>query len=131
MKSKCDEWQHGTNKDGYGIRWFNGTCVGAHRVAWMEKVGPIPKGMLVLHKCDNRPCIRISHLYIGTHADNMRDQINRKRHASLKKTHCPQDHKYTKANTYRQGTRRICLSCKREQDKIRSRYYRARKKGAS
>jgi len=45
----------------------------AHRVAWMLTFGPIPEGMQVLHHCDNPPCCRPGHLFLGTHADNVAD----------------------------------------------------------
>ena len=46
----------------------------AHRVAWELANGPIPAGLFVLHRCDVTTCVRVSHLFLGTHDDNMVDQ---------------------------------------------------------
>ena len=51
-----------------------GRALGAHRVAWMLANGPIPPGMCVCHHCDNPRCVELSHLFLGTMADNMRDR---------------------------------------------------------
>lgn len=51
----------------------------AHRVAWIITHGEVPKGMLVCHKCDNPPCCNPNHLFLGTHADNVRDCVRKKR----------------------------------------------------
>lgn len=47
----------------------------AHRWVWEAVNGPIPKGMVVRHKCDNRLCYRLSHLELGTQADNVADMV--------------------------------------------------------
>ena len=50
----------------------------AHRLSWLIHAGLEPTGQ-VNHKCDNHSCVRPSHLYEGTQADNMRDAASRAR----------------------------------------------------
>jgi transcriptional regulator with XRE-family HTH domain len=51
----------------------------AHRVAWELENGPITNGSLVLHRCDNRACVRPSHLFIGDDKANMDDMYEKER----------------------------------------------------
>lgn len=53
------------------------TKVGAHRVSWSIKNGPIPKGMVICHTCDNKQCINPDHLFLGTYSDNLNDAIKK------------------------------------------------------
>jgi hypothetical protein len=75
-------------------------------------VGPIPDGMLVLHTCDNPPCVNPDHLYLGTWKDNMQDRIKRGRNPKLNMTHCKNGHEYSKENLrYNCRGERCCKAC--------------------
>jgi hypothetical protein len=77
LSNGCHHWTGCVDKDGYGR--IRGTVnnvpyfVFAHRAAYGEYVAPIPKGLLVLHKCNNPSCINPNHLYVGTVAQNIAD----------------------------------------------------------
>ena len=72
---ECWEWQAGKGGSlGYGKIKIKGKTYLAHRVSWELFFGPIPKGMMVLHKCNNPPCVNPYHLYLGDQSDNMQDR---------------------------------------------------------
>lgn len=81
----CHNYLGRLDRDGYGIikrklpNSRKHKLWKAHRLAWESANGPIPEGMLVCHKCDNRRCINVEHLFIGTIGDNNRDAIAKKR----------------------------------------------------
>ena len=70
----CWLWGGSRRPNGYGVFWNQGRRVSAHRFSWELANGPIPDGLSVLHSCDNKPCVRPAHLFLGTQADNMRDR---------------------------------------------------------
>ena len=70
----CWEWVGSKRRYGYGQVYYKGKPgVKAHKVAWELTYGPIPKGLCVLHKCDNPSCINPGHLLLGTQLDNIKD----------------------------------------------------------
>lgn len=123
----CVEWTGCRNGDGYGNTSIKGRVFRMHRLSWIINHGEIPKGMCVMHLCDNPPCVNPSHLRLGTHRENMQDRDRKRRGHMSRLTSCPNGHKYTPENTIitsRNG-RRACRQCRKNANKKRvaSGYY--------
>lgn len=117
---KCWLWIGTRQKPGYGRLGLPGgkRVEYAHRLSWIIHKGPIPVGLKVLHTCDNPPCVRPSHLFLGTHEDNVADMWakGRQRGQFQRKTHCKRGHELTPENRYRTPAMSTdaCLLCTRD-----------------
>ena len=77
----CLVWPKCRDRDGYGSITYQCRAAKTHRLVWELANGPIPKGLFVLHSCDNPPCCNLQHLRLGTIQDNNNDRTTRGRTA--------------------------------------------------
>lgn len=79
-ESGCWEYTGRRSWKGYGMAGFRNKNCHVQRLAWVLFRGPIPDGMMVLHRCDNPPCFNwLDHLFLGTAADNTHDAMKKGR----------------------------------------------------
>lgn len=115
----CWEWQASRSTHGYGFFGRDGKVLYAHRVSYEITNGLIPKGpkrLHVCHHCDNPPCVRPDHLFLGTASDNLNDAY-RKGRIDLPvwhQTECKRGHPLFGENLYLCRGIRCCRECRRE-----------------
>jgi hypothetical protein len=79
-ESGCWIYNGRRDPDGYGLMDdLRQTPIFAHRVAYGKWVGPVPDGKVLMHSCDNPPCVNPAHLSIGTQEDNLHDMWSKGR----------------------------------------------------
>lgn len=77
--SGCWLWLRSTDPCGYGRISIKRKLFAAHRFFYEQYKGEIPSGMVICHTCDVPSCVNPDHLRAGTHADNMRDMVEKGR----------------------------------------------------
>lgn len=89
----CWEWTGSILPNGYGQVRSNPIglvsnrkrkIISTHKAAYILSKGKIPRGMFVLHKCDNKTCCNPNHLFLGNNKDNMNDMSNKGRNGNGK-----------------------------------------------
>lgn len=78
----CWLWTGATTRKGYGeigAGGQGGLGLRTHRLSWELHNGPIPDGFFVCHHCDNPPCVRPDHLFLGLNSDNQSDAYRKGR----------------------------------------------------
>lgn len=73
LESGCWIYAGHINHYGYGQFSCNLNTKLAHRISWIIHYGYIPNKLLICHSCDNTRCVRIDHLWLGNHQQNMQD----------------------------------------------------------
>lgn len=104
----CWLWQGCLTHNGYGQIRRNNKGYLAHRYAYMQLVGEIPKGKVLDHLCRVRNCVNPSHLEPVTNRENLLRGI------PGNKTHCPKGHEYTPENTAYYRNAKYCKTCNKE-----------------
>lgn len=97
----CWEWTGSKSDRGYGNVWMGERLIRAPRVAYELTYGPMPEGTEPCHKCDYPPCCQPNHIFPGTHAENMKDMVEKGRMTPAKGM---RNGAYTKPEQVRRGT---------------------------
>lgn len=119
----CWPWKAGRLRQGYGRFWLHGQHHIAHRWILAQDLGRALRWddelrEMACHRCDNPPCCNPAHLYAGDAKTNVRDAVERSRHATTReraKSSCVNGHQFTNDNTYihPQNGSRQCRECRK------------------
>lgn len=118
VENGCRVWT-GSKTDGYGMVETESGRFLVHRLVWTAIYGD-PGDLLVLHRCDNRPCTTPTHLFLGTNDDNMKDMKSKGRSNSGNriKTHCKKGHPLSGDNLrINPNGSRQCRACHAERQR--------------
>ncbi len=127
-ESGCIVWVGCVDRDGYALAHLSRAAgeagkrlVRLHRWVWSVERGPIPAGMHLDHICRVRCCVNPDHLRVVTPRVNALENSLATVAANVRKTACSRC-----GGPYTQRPYgRICVSCKREDNRRLSRKYKA------
>lgn len=79
FQTGCLEWVNTCGRNTYARFAYKNRKYKAHRFGYELFVGPIPKGHVLCHTCDNPKCVLPYHLVAGTRKENMVDREEKRR----------------------------------------------------
>lgn len=110
----CWEWTGSKNAKGYGRFRLNGglTMTATHRLAYIWANGPVPAGLVMDHLCENRCCVRPSHLEAVTNKWNVTRSRRSMPFQMAARSHCKNGHAFAAHGYVRPGRAgRVCSAC--------------------
>lgn len=112
LSSGCWKWTKADRGNGYGVVWYRGKNVPAHRLALLLYRGvPLKTDLVADHLCRNTMCVNPEHLeMVSTRINNLRGESPYAKNAA--KTHCENGHEFSPNNTYLYLGRRNCKICR-------------------
>lgn len=81
-EDSCWPWFRINHSHGYGQFLYEGKMYYAHVFSFIHLKNdgePLPLGVKVCHTCDTPSCVRPSHLFKGSHKENMEDMTRKER----------------------------------------------------
>lgn len=107
----CLIYNGSLDRDGYGMFFLRDKNRRAHRVAWFDKFGEIPEGLVVNHTCRRRNCVNHQHLQTVTRTENSKRDSTSVAYINSQKTRCPRGHEYDKTVMWGGKPQRVCTPC--------------------
>ena len=125
----CLELPCAERSGGYTTLSLGGKLFRGHRFVWLFYMGEIAPGLEVCHTCDNRKCVNLDHLWLGTKTENMQDASRKGRTyrggAGVPwvkvKTHCIRGHELFGDNITHHKNRKVCKACRKIREQKRRR----------
>ncbi|MHA2350327.1 MAG: HNH endonuclease [Candidatus Thorarchaeota archaeon] len=73
-EGECELWEHACTTQGYPVKWYEGKTRIWNRVLFESHYEcKIPPGYVICHKCGNKRCVNVDHMFLGTYRDNFED----------------------------------------------------------